>query len=141
MCDHLDGDVCAEFGLELEILDRDRDSSETGLEICNTQVVYGATVNTSNTLRVNFWSSFEKHDFNFRCYFWCTRDGKVPKSPGFIYTDDFLWHLFSKARSFSNQVKSIFICKTVYLFRDSCHKTTLVYQLSANVNCCISLTR
>ena len=79
VCDTLDGDVCSDFGLDL-----DSKQAESGHEICQTQVLYGSMVNSSNPVEINFWNLQETTPFGIGCHFWCTRDGQIPLNPAVI---------------------------------------------------------
>ena len=91
ICDTLVGDVCSDFGLEL-------DSKQVGSrhEICQTQVLYGAMVNSSKPVEINFWNLQETNPFEIGCHFWCTRDGKIPQNPAII--DDKFHKLLNKVQ-------------------------------------------
>jgi hypothetical protein len=107
ICDTLDGHLCSDFGLEL-------DSQQFGSrqEICQTQVLYGSVVNSSNLVEINFWNSDATIPFEIGCHFWCTRDGQIPQNPAI--TDAKLHKLLNKVRGF-------FMCSHVnnfiYIFK------------------------
>ena len=91
VCDTLDGDVCSDFGLEL-----DSKQAGSGHEICHTQVLYGSVVNSSNPVEINFWNVRETNPFGIGCHFWCTRDGQIPQNPAI--SDDKFHKMLNKVQ-------------------------------------------
>lgn len=88
ICSVLNDNPCGDFGLELTY------SQGKTQDVCFVGELHRETLNASASLEVDLWyGKAKKKDIS--CFFWCTKDGHLPKPPQNLVDKSFLLKLVS----------------------------------------------
>lgn len=81
ICSSLNGNVCGDFGLDFNVVNRDANGNpEPGPEfqVCQKGHLFRTTLGKSSSVELNLWYDGDS-DLMATCFFWCTADGALPQ--------------------------------------------------------------
>ena len=72
VCSKLTGNICGDYGLNL-IKDQDH------VPICHPFLNYNQTLNSMESIQIEFWQTEDNDKFNLSCQFWCNSNQNIKR--------------------------------------------------------------